>query len=153
MLGRAISGQACRREDYRFAKEFLKDLYASEVIDNHHPWLLRGLYAITGTVSIRPEDVEFLLTLASPDRALKDYATSRVYYTACWHYPTVHWRTEMATVKYVKKEAGGPMGNFKYTYECTCNDKTKKTVTVAAANDNEAKILAQLECDDKCGDA
>ncbi|MNC16459.1 hypothetical protein D3C75_643130 [compost metagenome] len=59
----------------------------------------------------------------------------------------------MATAKFVKKEPAGPLGNFKYTYECTCNNKSKKTITVQAANDNEAKQLAELECNEQCGDS
>jgi hypothetical protein len=59
----------------------------------------------------------------------------------------------MSTIKFVKKEPSGPLGNFKYTYECTCADSQKKTVQIQAANDNEAKQLAQLECDEKCGDS
>jgi hypothetical protein len=58
----------------------------------------------------------------------------------------------MATVKFVKKEPAGPPGNFKYTYECTCGNGTKKTVVVQSANDNAAKQLAQLECEQVCGE-
>lgn len=58
----------------------------------------------------------------------------------------------MATVKFIKKEPSGPAGNFKYTYECTCNNGTKEKISVQSANDNAAKSLAQLECDEKCGD-
>lgn len=47
-----------------------------------------------------------------------------------------------------KVPAGG-LGNFNYTFECT-NGGKKCTVTVTAANDNEAKQLAQLECEDDC---
>ncbi|CAI3802778.1 hypothetical protein GLGCALEP_03203 [Pseudomonas sp. MM221] len=76
----SLGGQARRREEYRFAKEFLNDLHAPEGGDKLHPLAVeRGLYAIAGTASICPEDVEYLLTLASPDRALKDFAASRVY--------------------------------------------------------------------------
>lgn len=59
----------------------------------------------------------------------------------------------MSTITFVKKEPGGTPGNFTYTYECTCQDNSKKKVKVACANDNEAKQLAQLECDDKCGES
>lgn len=59
----------------------------------------------------------------------------------------------MATVKFVKKEPAGPPGNFKYTYECTCQDGKKHTVAVQSANDNAAKQLAQLECNEKCGES
>lgn len=76
----SLGGHTRRREEYRFAKEFLKDLYKAEEGDKLHPLAVeRGLYAIAGTASIKPEDVEYLLTLVSPDKALKDYAISRVY--------------------------------------------------------------------------
>ena len=76
----SLGGHTRRREEYRFAKEFLKDFYKAEAPDKLHPLAIeRGLYAIAGTASIKPEDVEYLLTLASPDKALKDYAISRVY--------------------------------------------------------------------------
>ncbi|VVO40150.1 hypothetical protein [Pseudomonas fluorescens] len=76
----SLGGQTRRREEYRFAKEFLKDLYSAEEADKLHPLAIeRGLYAIAGTANIKPEDVEYLLTLASPDKALKDYALSRAY--------------------------------------------------------------------------
>jgi hypothetical protein len=58
----------------------------------------------------------------------------------------------MATIKQTKKVPAGGLGNFNYTFECTCTNGKKQTVTVTAANDNEAKHLAQQECDDKCGE-
>ena len=58
----------------------------------------------------------------------------------------------MSTIKFLKKEPAGTPGNFTYTYECTCNNATKKNVKVSCANDNEAKQLAQMECDEKCGE-
>ena len=58
----------------------------------------------------------------------------------------------MATVELLKKEPAGPLGNFKYTYDCTCQSGKKHTITVPSANDNAAKQLAQLECDEKCGE-
>ncbi|EJN26882.1 hypothetical protein PMI35_03724 [Pseudomonas sp. GM78] len=59
----------------------------------------------------------------------------------------------MSTIKLLKKVSAGTPGNFNYIYECTCGNGSKKTVTISAANDNEAKILAQMECDDKCGES
>lgn len=75
----SLGGHTRRREEYRFAKEFLSDFKAEEP-DKLHPLAIeRGLCAIAGTATIKSEDVEYLLTLASPDKALKDYAISRVY--------------------------------------------------------------------------
>lgn len=58
----------------------------------------------------------------------------------------------MATVKLAKKEPAGPLGNYNYTYECTCSNASKKTVVVTSANDTEADMLAQQECEDQCGE-
>lgn len=45
-----------------------------------------------------------------------------------------------------KKEPAGGAGNFKYTFEC--KGGSKKEYVVIAANDNEAKALAKLECEE-----
>ncbi|MNJ78334.1 hypothetical protein D3C77_760630 [compost metagenome] len=58
----------------------------------------------------------------------------------------------MSTIKFIKKKPNGPLGNFDYIYECTCNNKKKHELTIPAANDNEAKQLAELECKEKCGE-
>ncbi|SDA09828.1 hypothetical protein SAMN05216315_101123 [Nitrosospira sp. Nsp18] len=59
----------------------------------------------------------------------------------------------MATVKFKRKTpAGGGAGNFNYEYDCTCNTGTKKEIKVVSANDIQAKHLAELECDEKCGE-
>lgn len=46
-----------------------------------------------------------------------------------------------------KKPAGTP-GNFNYVFTCTKDDGTTKEIKVTAGNDNEAKQLAELECDE-----
>lgn len=59
----------------------------------------------------------------------------------------------MASVKFKKKVPAGPLGNFNWTYECRCNTgASKPDVVVTSANENEAKSLAQMECDEKCGE-
>lgn len=58
----------------------------------------------------------------------------------------------MASVKFKKKSPAGPPGNFNYEYECTCAGGAKHAVTVTSANDVQAKALAQLECEQKCGE-
>ncbi len=45
-----------------------------------------------------------------------------------------------------KKHLGS--GNYEYTFECTKPDGSKTTVKVTTGNDNQAKQLAELECDD-----
>ncbi|MEC6742972.1 hypothetical protein [Pseudomonas qingdaonensis] len=73
-----LGGHTRRREEYRFAKEFLRDFYKADENEKLHPLAVeRGLYAIAGTSSINADDVEYLLTLSSPDKVLKDYALSR----------------------------------------------------------------------------
>jgi hypothetical protein len=74
-----LGGHTRRREEYRFAKEFLNDLHRADDVDKLHPLAVeRGFYAIAGTSSINADDVEYLLTLSSPDKALKDYVLSQV---------------------------------------------------------------------------
>jgi hypothetical protein len=59
----------------------------------------------------------------------------------------------MATVKFVKRTPAGTPGNFNYEYECACaNGQKQKNVIVTSGNDNEAKQLAQQECDENCGE-
>lgn len=45
-----------------------------------------------------------------------------------------------------KKHLGS--GNFEYTFECTKSNGEKKPIKVTAGNDNEAKQLAELECNE-----
>jgi hypothetical protein len=59
----------------------------------------------------------------------------------------------MSTVTFVSKKPAGPLGNFNYEYTCTCAGGTKKpNVKVTSANDNQAKMLAQMQCDESCGE-
>lgn len=59
----------------------------------------------------------------------------------------------MSTVTFVSKKPAGSLGNFNYEYACKCSGGAKKpNVKVTAANDNEARMLAQMECDDSCGE-
>lgn len=58
----------------------------------------------------------------------------------------------MATLNLLKKVPAGPLGNFNYTYECACGAGAKHTITISAANDLEAKKLAEQDCEEKCGE-
>lgn len=58
----------------------------------------------------------------------------------------------MASITFVKKTPAGSLGNFNYEYKCTCASGTKHTITVTSTNDNQAKQLAEMECNDKCGE-
>lgn len=65
------------REEYRFAKEFLKDLSQEPKL---HPLAIeKGYYAIAGTSAIKSKEIEYILSLENPDRCLKDYVLSRGY--------------------------------------------------------------------------
>lgn len=60
----------------------------------------------------------------------------------------------MSTVKLIRKTPAGGAGNFKYIYSCTCaGGASKPNIEVTTANDNEARMLAQMECDDTCGES
>lgn len=60
----------------------------------------------------------------------------------------------MSTITFVSKKPAGSIGNFNYEYSCVCAGGTKKpNIVVTAANDHEAKMLAQMECNDSCEEA
>ena len=60
----------------------------------------------------------------------------------------------MSTVRFIKKTPAGGAGNFEYEYSCTCGGGgSKPNVKVTAANDNAARTLAQLQCNDDCGES
>lgn len=66
------------------------------------------------------------------------------------HYHPNH----MSKIKFISKTPAGPLGNFNYEYGCVCNNgKKQKNVKVSAANDHEGEMLAQSECDEKCGES
>ena len=65
------------RDDYRFAKDFLKDMEHPDGL--HHLAVQRGYYALAGTTSINVTDIAYLISLENPDKSLKDYALARNY--------------------------------------------------------------------------
>jgi hypothetical protein len=75
-------------------------------------------------------------------------------FIAAFAFLAIHGSAAAASVTLVKKEnAGGGIGNFKYTYSYVCNDASKKGILqVTTGNNNEAKSLAELEANEKCGD-
>ena len=58
----------------------------------------------------------------------------------------------MASVKFIEKKPAGGAGNFEYKYECTCSSGKKHNVSVTTGNDNQAKQLAEMECNEKCNE-
>lgn len=65
------------RDDYRFARDFLKDREHPDGL--HHLAVQRGYYALAGTTSINVTDIAYLISLENPDKSLKDYALARNY--------------------------------------------------------------------------
>lgn len=54
----------------------------------------------------------------------------------------------MCTSKQKSKKPAGTPGNFNYVFTYTKDDGTKTEIKVTSGNDNEAKQLAELECED-----
>jgi hypothetical protein len=50
-----------------------------------------------------------------------------------------------------KKDLGA--GNFEFIFECFCSPKPLKDIKVTSGNDNEARQLAQMECDEFCSNS
>ena len=55
----------------------------------------------------------------------------------------------MSQIKLKSKKNIGA-GNFEYVFECLCDPRPLKDITVTSGNDNEAAQLAQIECDSYC---
>jgi hypothetical protein len=65
------------RDEYKFAKEFMEALAAP---DPMHPFLReKGFQAIAGDNQLSADEVEYLLLLQKPDRALRDYVLGKRY--------------------------------------------------------------------------
>lgn len=73
----SIGGKLRLREEYRFAKEFLKDLETTPKL--HHLAEERGYYALAGTSSMKVSEIKYLVSLTDADRRLKDYVLARKY--------------------------------------------------------------------------
>jgi hypothetical protein len=73
----SIGRRSRLREEYKFAKDFLEDLKANL---NMHPFVRdKGYQAIAGDDHLETEEIEYLLSLQRPDRALRDYVLGRPY--------------------------------------------------------------------------
>ncbi len=73
----SVGGKLRLREEYRFAKEFLKDLETLPKL--HHLAEERGYYALAGTSSMKVSEIKYLVSLTDADRRLKDYVLARKY--------------------------------------------------------------------------
>lgn len=73
----SIGGRGRLREEYRFAKEFMDALEENPRI---HPFLKeKGYQAVAGDRSLAASEIEYLLSLQKPDRAVRDYVLGRHY--------------------------------------------------------------------------
>lgn len=65
------------RDEYKFAREFLRDVKHHPDL---HPYLKeKGYQAIAGDTQMRADEIEYLLSLTRPERALRDYVKGRKY--------------------------------------------------------------------------
>ena len=66
-----------QREEYRFAMEFLRAIKEDPLM---HPFLREtGYQAVAGTRVLSADEVEYLLSLQRPDRAIRNYVLGRLY--------------------------------------------------------------------------
>jgi hypothetical protein len=73
----SIARHSKLREAYKFSQAFLNDVAADNGI---HPFLKeKGYQALAGDATISGAEVEYLLSLTRPDRALGDYVMGRQY--------------------------------------------------------------------------
>jgi hypothetical protein len=73
----SIGRRSREREEYKFARDFLEDVKSKQDL---HPFLKdKGYRAIAGDSQINADEVEYLLSLTRPERALRDYVLGRAY--------------------------------------------------------------------------
>ncbi|RDI96858.1 hypothetical protein DVT68_19815 [Dyella solisilvae] len=65
------------REEYSFAKQFLDEVATNKQL---HPYLReKGYQAIAGDSQLGADEIEYLLSLKSPQRALRDFVLGHPY--------------------------------------------------------------------------
>lgn len=65
------------RDEYSFAKTFFEEVSSNPAL---HPFLReKGYQAIAGDRQLSADEIEYLLSLEKPDRALRDYVLGRQY--------------------------------------------------------------------------
>jgi hypothetical protein len=73
----SIGRRSRERDEYKFARDFLDDVTLKH---DMHPYLKdKGYRAIAGDSRINADEVEYLLSLTRPERALRDYVLGRAY--------------------------------------------------------------------------
>jgi len=73
----SIGRRSKLREEYKFAKDFIDAVNGPVAM---HPYLKeKGYQAIAGDTTISGAEVEYLLSLTRPQRALSDYVMGREY--------------------------------------------------------------------------
>ncbi|HEV3426262.1 MAG TPA: hypothetical protein VG320_00105 [Paraburkholderia sp.] len=76
-LDTSLASRSRKREEYKFAKEFLAELQGDKKV---HQFLReKGCEALTGSRNANPDHVEYLLSLGQPSQALREYSESRSY--------------------------------------------------------------------------
>lgn len=71
------TGRAHLRDEYKFAREFFKDL--AEMPDMHPFLKQKGYQAIVGESSVSAQETEYLLALHDPAKAVRNYLQGRRY--------------------------------------------------------------------------
>jgi hypothetical protein len=73
----SITKRSRMRDEYNFAKNFLDEVNLNPGL---HPFLReKGYQAIAGDTRMTGSEIEYLLSLEGPDRALRDYVLGRAY--------------------------------------------------------------------------
>lgn len=73
----SITKRSRMRDEYTFAKTFFEEVSTNPAL---HPFLReKGYQAIAGDRQLSGDEIEYLLSLENPDRALRDYVLGRQY--------------------------------------------------------------------------
>lgn len=73
----SIGRKSKLRDEYKFAREFLAEV--DRELDMHPYLKEKGYQAIAGDSKISGSEVEYLLSLTGPERALRDFVMGREY--------------------------------------------------------------------------
>lgn len=73
----ALGSHGRRREEYKFAKDFFQALKEDPSM---HPFLKeKGYQAVAGNRYVSADEIEYVLSLQTPNQALRDYTLGRMY--------------------------------------------------------------------------
>ncbi|CAB3676881.1 hypothetical protein LMG3441_01375 [Achromobacter kerstersii] len=72
-----VGSHGRRRDEYKFARDFFRDLKDEAGM---HPFLKeKGCQAVAGDAHVSAAEIEYVLSLERPDRALRDFVLGRPY--------------------------------------------------------------------------